>query len=508
MTRHTTRLPQIVALIGFVGALVGLVLNGYAFRPSPAPVVSSQDGPSTLTDALGRFRFDGLRSSSHVLRLDVGTLPSGVQVASQLAALTLSPGVTQALAVAPDVTLLATYHDDGTTLTGALFRDHDGDQRQGSDEPGLPGVRVIDPDVYQYFVPFNDDNLYRSFADVIDASCLNRPTTSTTINSTISMTASSPNTTIYYDHWEDGYDADPLNPALGSTTEITPGMQVGQVQLWPDLINTSNRKPLQHDGRDRITVFGQPASAMRAAWIDQNPDTLLAGAWEMSRVSDWGRRYTLPIGEDLGELSGGVAPFLDFDYVSLEIMAAYNNTVVQVDKNADGVFDPPQTINAGETLFVRGSFGQNGVVIHSGATINATLPVQVQVRAGSCRNNPYSGRSYTLVPVERWSTDYWSPVSTFFHGQDNCNVGYEPVPPASQPRSADVDVYIFNPNNTPLTVNFEDASTLGGPPGTLISPIPPRSTGSYLKSTSRIRALEHAGRTSHRKLAVLGGNGG
>lgn len=477
MTRHTPRLPRIIALIAFVGALVGLVMNGYAFRPPPAPMAGSQDGPSTLTDALGRFRFDGLNNSSHVLRVDAGTLPPGVQAASGPAALTLSPGVTQALAVAPDVTLLATYQDDGATIGGTLFRDQDGDRRQGPGEPGLPGVRVIDPDVYQYFVPFNDDNLYRSFSDVIDSSCLATPTASRTIDSTISMTASSPNTSIYYDHWEDGYDADPLNPAPGSTTVVTQGVRAGAVQTWPDLIPLPrDRNALRYDGRDRITVFGQPASAIRAAWIDQNPDTLLAGAWEMARVSDWGRRYILPIGEDLGRLQDPTAPFLDFDYVSLEIMAAYNGTIVQVDADADGAFELTQTINAGETTFVRGSASQQGVVIRGGAAINATLPVQVQVRAGNCRAL-YSGRSYTLVPVERWSNDYWSPVSTFFDGRNNCDVRYGSTQPNP---SADVDIYIFNPNNTPLTVNFEDASTAGGPPGTLTAPIPPRSTGSFL----------------------------
>jgi uncharacterized repeat protein (TIGR01451 family) len=227
--------------------------------------------------------------------------------------------------------------------------------------------------------------------------------------------------------------------------------------------------PIRYDGRDRITIVGQPISAVRAAWLT-GPGPLLAGAWEMPRVSDWGRQYTIPIGEDLGR-GQGTAPFSDFDYVSASIMAAYDATVVQIDTNADGVFDRTQTINAGETAFVRGSVDPATISIHSGAKISSSLPVQVQLRAGNCRA-PYSGRSYTLVPVEKWSNDYWSPVSSFVIGVNGCVVGYNPPQPNA---SADVDIYIVNPNTAPLVVNYENAGGAG--PLT----VPPNSTASYLK---------------------------
>ena len=104
--------------------------------------------------------------------------------------------------------------------------------------------------------------------------------------------------------------------------------------------------------------------------------------------------------ENIGQR--GPQSYGDYDYVSAEIMAAYNNTIVQVDTNADGVFDIIRRLNAGETAYVRGSATQTPGVfaIRSGARVDATLPVQVQIRAGNCRA-PYSGRSYSLVPVER-----------------------------------------------------------------------------------------------------------
>ena len=470
MVRHTLRWQVLALLAGLFGVMSMFMLGTGATRPpvlSFGPQASAR--PSAQTDAQGRFQFTGLSSSSHLLRVDLQSLPSDVRPFRSVAALALSPGVTQAIGVAPGVTLSATYREDGTTIDGIVFRDRDGNHQQAPDEAGLPGVRVIDPDVYQYFVPFNDDHLYQSFADVLGPSCLRDPNVSTTIASTISMTASSVGTVLYYDHWEDGYDVDPTVP--GPTTEVVT-LNAGQTQTWQNTINIPRAPATRlHDGRDRITIIGQPAQAVRAAWLT-NPGTRLAGAWEMSKVSDWGQHYVIPVGEDIGRR--GPQSFGDYDYVSAEVMAAYDGTGVQIDANGDGIFEINQTINAGQTVYVRGSATQTPGVfaIHSGARINSTLPVQVQLRAGNCRQ-PYSGRSYTLVPVERWSSEYWSPVSSFFTGANGCVVNYLP-PQNGRGLSADVDIYIFNPGSAPLPVTYEDAS------GTGVITIPPLSTASYL----------------------------
>src|SRR5262249_28933923 len=138
------------------------------------------------------------------------------------------------------------------------------------------------------------------------------------------------------------------------------------------------------------------------------------------------------------------------------------------------------TLNAGQTAYVRGSpilqVGSGTYAIHSGATVDSSLPVQVQVRSGNCRA-PYSGRSYSLVPAEPWTTDYWRPVSTFYHGATGWEVAYLPpqTPGPGVDLSADVDIYIFNPSAAPLPVNYD------GPGGAGTITIPAKSTGSYLK---------------------------
>ena len=471
MNRHHVRWPALALGVGLILTLA----MAWAGSAPPTPTLPEQvaQGPSVLTDGQGRFRFEGLRSSSHILRLDPGSLPD-FALSPDRSTLTLSPGVTRSVSVAPGLALRATYHDDGAVLDGVLFRDHDGDGLQSAAEPGLAGARVIDPDIYQYFVPFDDNNLAASFGDVlVPIGCLPGgplATPSTTIDSTISLTGSSNGTQVFYDHWEDGYDPDPISPAAGSSTVLL-NVNAGAVQTWRNNVPTPRTQaPLLFDGRDRITIIGQPVAAVRAAWLT-SPGTLLAGAWEMPRVSEWGEIYTIPVGEDLGR-GVGAAPFSDYDYVSASVMAAYDATMVQIDANADGLFERTDTINAGETAFVRGSVDPATISIRSGAQIKASLPVQVQVRAGNCRA-PYSGRSYTLIPVEKWSNDYWSPISNFFNGANGCVVGY--VPNAQPNASADVDIYIVNPNASPLVVSFENAGGIG----TLT--IPPRTTASYLK---------------------------
>jgi uncharacterized repeat protein (TIGR01451 family) len=475
MIRHYVRWPALTLVAGLILTLV--MAWGGSAPLAATPPAQNADGPSVLTDALGRFRFDGLHSASHLLRIDPQTLPAGVRPAAADLTLTLSPGVTRSLAVAPGLVLRATYHDGGALLDGVLFHDQNGDGLQSAGELGLAGARVIDPDIYQYFVPFNDNNLDTSFTDVLGPNCLNDlGPIARTIASTISLTASSIGTQVFYDHWEDGYDADPIVP--GPTTEQLT-LNAGAYRIWPDNVALPRgNTPLLHDGRDRITIIGQPAAAMRAAWLTPYPGSRLAGAWEMQKVSDWGRNYVVPAGEDLGRKNPNPAlRYPDFDYVSASVMAAYDNTIVQVitDPTNPGSSTKFYTLNAGQSAYVRGSaalaLGQ--YAIRSGATVSSTLPVQVQVRAGNCRA-PYSGRSYTLIPNEKWANDYWSPVSSFAQGVNGCLVDYLP-PQNNQGRSADADIYITNPRAAPLTVNYE------GPGGAGTITIPANSTGSYLK---------------------------
>jgi hypothetical protein len=83
--------------------------------------------------------------------------------------------------------------------------------------------------------------------------------------SRVFVTAGSDGTVYYYDHWEDGYDANPLTPGpttavgvldAGATRVFESDIQVAQVGQGP---------PYYFDGRDRITLVGEDASVVRLA---------------------------------------------------------------------------------------------------------------------------------------------------------------------------------------------------------------------------------------------------
>ena len=72
----------------------------------------------------------------------------------------------------------------------------------------------------------------------------------------IATTASLDGTTIYYDHWEDGYDFDPANP--GATADEIYILDTGDVQEFE-----SSNVPVSlrgsatfYDGRDRLFAAG------------------------------------------------------------------------------------------------------------------------------------------------------------------------------------------------------------------------------------------------------------
>src|SRR5262245_44898855 len=99
MNRYHVRWPALA-----LGVALILTLTMAWVRTTPrvavTPPAQDTEGPSMLTDAQGRFRFDGLHNSSHILRLDPQSLPD-FKLSPDRSTLTLSPGVTRSVLVAP-----------------------------------------------------------------------------------------------------------------------------------------------------------------------------------------------------------------------------------------------------------------------------------------------------------------------------------------------------------------------------------------------------------------------
>ena len=401
--------------------------------------INAEQKPSTVTAADGAFLFEGLAVGTHQVYLDPATLPVDLRPVPGAPAVTLWVDPGQSLVsdlIGGGVRLSVTYDRSDASIRGVVFWDRDGDGRQGAGEEGLAGVTVIDPTIHQYFVPFDDANLIRMLSDSNVCQGGGGSPVRDFLASRISLTASSDRTIYYYDHHEDDYDADPLNP--GPTTEVGV-LDAGETRIFADDIDTTdlhNPSSLYYDGRDRITVFGEEASVMRGAFpslMDSVIGSRLAGAWEIEQKADCGAAYVIPAGEDWG-------PGSDFEFTGASVMALEDNIAVY----RNGVL--VDTLDMGETVLVNGAGDGAGVGgLDSGDTFTTTGPAQVHVYSSICTLGGlplWSGNGYNLEPQCQWTNDYWSPVPRRTIGPTCGN-------------EADMDVFLYNPGLT-ATLRVDD----------------------------------------------------
>jgi len=319
------------------------------------------------------------------------------------------------------------------------------------------------PYEHQYYVPFNDTNLWTLFDDKNTGlpgarSCHRGRQVAGTLVSSIFLIASSDRTIFYYDHWEDGYDDEPRIP--GGTTEVgvldAGASKVFQDYIDPALVADTNTH--YHDGRDRITVVGEQATIVRMAY-PEIPGSVLAAAWEVPERADWSREYLATLGEDL-DFNGATTD--DHDFAGLEIMAAITPTEIYY----NGIL--AATLGPGETFFIDGANdGPAGGGVDSADRITATNDIQVQMMTGGCGRS-VSAHGYTLQPVDVWDVSYWAPVPGF-----DCPVD----PGISSYTDADTDIYLHNPHPDDISV------TVTSNMDTVAITIPSNSSVSVLAET-------------------------
>jgi len=236
---------------------------------------------------------------------------------------------------------------------------------------------------------------------------------------------------IIYDHWEDGYEADITNP-VQSTSEIwgdgdlsngvAPGYPTDVIPAGSTLIltnsltsghnNTSTYNPnaagadatlqatIDYDGKDKIYASGE-ASMSKFAW--GSIGTLSTSSSSVPPTRDWGTSFRLPVGQNTG--SAGAM----FEISSLSIIAKDDNTVVTIDRDANGTTDITVTLNEGETYYLDSRQGATIIAVNQGATVNATKPVQVMLMTGDYSSS-YAGRTYALTPSTDLSATYFMPA--------------------------------------------------------------------------------------------------
>jgi uncharacterized repeat protein (TIGR01451 family) len=410
-------------------------LGVHPVAPDVRVTAAQAADPETYTDDTGHYRFAGLPHGTHKVTLDPDTLPPHLRPTEgeSVDVLWLTPGMEQiSEPLFTGVRFTAAYDRESGDISGVVFLDRDGDGQPGPDEPGISGVRVVDPTVHQYFVPFDDQDLWTLFEN----KDLCHPTAvpvSGYLISRIFFTSGSDGTEYYYDHWEDGYDDAPLNPDCFGSTEVGV-LDAGATKLFASDIYTAQlgASPYYYDGRDRITIFGEDGTVVRLAY-PSSPGVVLAAAWEVPEAADWGVEYVATVGEDL---NFNMAFEDDHDYAGLEVMAWLDGT----DVYSNGV--PAKTLDAGEVFFV-----ERGV--QSTDRITATAPIQVQMMTGGC-GDAYSAHGYTLQPTHVWDNAYWASVPGFVA---DCN-------PKADPENADTDIYLHNPNSSGISVTVSSSSTI------------------------------------------------
>ncbi|MEO1088328.1 MAG: hypothetical protein AAFY88_29200, partial [Acidobacteriota bacterium] len=245
-----------------------------------------------------------------------------------------------------------------------------------------------------------------------------------TTRAVMSLTSTANGTVVFYDHWEDGYEADLANPVQASTETLN--LDAGDFIALENDVFTNPRDPTQirYDGRDKVGST-EPIAVTRAGWRLQE-GTLLAGAIEVFPTVDWGRRYRFPVGED-------VTANQMFEHAAASVMAGDRGAVISLDNDNDGFDDVTQSLGPGESAYLDG--------ILTGGLLRSTDPVQVHLITGDV-GSTFEGRWFSLVPFPDWGTSYFTPVDS-----------------AS---SAPTTVLLYNPGTSSITVTHETRGTSVG----------------------------------------------
>ncbi len=321
------------------------------------------------------------------------------------------------------------------------------------------------PTGYQeYYVLGYEEHVWRAFLAINDGS--DYQIEAGQICSTVSLVATADYQVIYYDHWEDGYEADLLNPTQATTVVYGDGnvenggsgddiLHAGdaidflstQNVTGPDALNGyvpvnpyRNPTDLRYDGGDRIITSGGPVNLTHAMWPLDN--SWVGGAWEVPSRQTYATAtsYRIPIGSDLYTFGGGdTGTYGDFRNVYLQLSAFEDNTTVSIRQPSGEAIN--FTLDRGETYSSMGyinSMTAPAIEITVGTTVRASKPTQAGLITGA--DGSFQGRFLTILPDQLWGADYVIPAPSGASGQE-------------------AEIYLANPNDFEITITARDRFT-------------------------------------------------
>lgn len=295
----------------------------------------------------------------------------------------------------------------------------------------------------------------------VDADCPTLDDDCTDIDTFISVAIGFDGTEIVVDHHEDGYELLDSGPYTDASTEIwgdgncTNGfrpdldeaecnedpsrdtLKAGNVIVINNVVELPrNTSQIFYDGGDCF-LASAPVTVARGAF-PMSTSTLLAGAVELYERGAWGTEYVAPAGIDTIDSTTNEP----FNWVELHIMAQEDDTeVTYADPDSAGTI----TVNLikGQSIRVTN--------VEQGDMVTALKPVQVHFLAGDPGSDDgyyYELRWYALLPFDKWSNEYFSPVGV-----------------SEEPKRT--RVWVYNHNDDAITVSFQGVN---GSLGTLIVP--------------------------------------
>jgi uncharacterized repeat protein (TIGR01451 family) len=302
----------------------------------------------------------------------------------------------------------------------------------------------------EYYVLGNAENAYRVFKAVAQGEGKPLQPSTRGIESVLTLAASLDGQVIVLDHWEDGYDADPVNAPSPTTRRFS--LSLGQpLDLKSTETSATGFVPveprgtaLRYDGGDRIISIGGPVSLVHVMWPLKTAE--MGDAWEVQPLEalDQAYFYTVPLGIDSFANAGGASgAYGGFKYVYLEIQATQDNTQITIANGQD-----PEIIvilDRGQSYSTLGYINGRPIAgtalnVYEGTTVLASEPVQMGMQTFGA--GTYQNRFYNSVPDSVYGTDYVSQVR-----------GTSQAP--SQ-------LYVFNPSHLDIDVTAYDLSVTSG----------------------------------------------
>ncbi|MEM7248232.1 MAG: DUF11 domain-containing protein, partial [Acidobacteriota bacterium] len=322
-------------------------------------------------------------------------------------------------------------------------------------------------------------------------------------DSIVSMTASADGQVVRYDHWEDGFEVDILNPvqpttlvfgdgdlANGSATDYTNDPRVTgdsifrgtnldlnsdqtsgpALRQYVPLVPTRDPADVRFDGGDRIYSSGGPLSLVHVQGPFGFP--FIGGASEILSKEAVGEllAFTITIGEDtFTDYGGDDTPGEPFEAVALNLVSFEDGTSVTIE-NPQGD-EVNFVLNKGQHYSSLGWIDTDdsvaaGITINEGSEVRSSAPLAGVIF--TIGPNNYTSRFFPILPDRMHSTDFTIAAP----GIDTAAMGNTPT-----------NVYLFNPNSDDITVQATDTD------GSASFVIPGRGSVAYSDATAMNRMV-------------------